>query len=41
MKSNEYEAPEIQVISMEPDESLMNGVGPSMGTEQQDGGLHS
>ena len=40
MKSNEYEAPEIQVISKEPDKKLMDD-GTSQGTEIEIGGLHS
>ena len=31
MNNEKYESPEIQVISMEPDESLMDVPGTSMG----------
>ena len=38
MNNEKYESPEIQIISVEPDESLMD-VGPSMGTEKEPGGI--
>ena len=40
MNKEKYESPEIQVISMEPDESIMDGEGvpgTSMGSGQMSG----
>ena len=34
MNNEKYESPEIQVISMEPDENLMDVLGTSMGAAQ-------
>ena len=39
MLNKKYESPEIQIISIEPDEILMD-VGSSQGTEYQEGGLN-